>query len=92
MKFNMIFPYFAISSPDKSGFSTYSKFYGSIKMLKSTTLPLPLPRGALLIPFLGGVRGGFVLFQNITKNLLHQNPSFSYIKLRSESILFVQPP
>jgi hypothetical protein len=38
MKFNMIFPYFDISSPDKSGFSTYSNFYGLKKMLKSTTL------------------------------------------------------
>ena len=43
MKFNMIFPYFNISFPDKSRFSTYSKFYDSKKMLKSTTL---------------GVRGG----------------------------------
>jgi hypothetical protein len=33
MKLNMMFPYFDISSPDKSGFSTYSKFYDSKKCL-----------------------------------------------------------
>jgi hypothetical protein len=43
MKFNMMFPYFDISSTDKSRFSTYSNFYGLKKMFKSTTLPLTPP-------------------------------------------------
>jgi hypothetical protein len=39
MKFNMMFHYFDISSPDKSGFSIYSKFYGSKKCLSQQHCP-----------------------------------------------------
>jgi hypothetical protein len=75
MKFNMIFPYFDISYPDKSEFSIYSKFYGSKKMLTSTTL---------------GIRGGsHALFKFSSISLRDCHLNFSVLDFSKSGKYFI---